>query len=122
MAKVVENITNPGQPLAHGDRYHVVNDNGTFTAHRFSSVKIPSKGIRKITTQAFYRRMTQGERTSMRAASPVVADLREDLARSSLVNLDGSIESQLQSVSVFNQTRIDALLDDGTLEEAHSGN
>lgn len=73
--------------------------------------------IRIITTQAFYRRMTQGERTSMRASSPDVADLREDLERSPSVDLDGTIEAQLLAVGGFDQTRVDELLVNGTEAE-----
>ena len=78
--------------------------------------------IRKITTQAFYRRMTPAERNAVRTnMSDPVQDLREDLQRSPVVDLDGAIEAQLQATGGFTQTRIDELLIDGTEAEQETG-
>ena len=124
MATTIENITNPGQPLAHGDQYKLIDDNGTFKYKLFLTepgTVFPLPAIRTITTQAFYRRMTQGELASMRAGTSDVTNVREDLERSSAVDLDGTIEAQLQSIPSFNQTRIDELLVDGTPEETETG-
>lgn len=80
----------------------------------------PDPPIRKITTQAFYRRMTPAERNAIRTnLSDPVQDLRDDLSRSPAVNLDGTIEQQLLDTGGFTQTRIDELLIDGT--EAEQG-
>ena len=78
--------------------------------------------IRKITTQAFFRRMNPAERNAIRTnSSDPVQDLREDLQRSLIVNLDGVIEQQLIDTGGFTQTRIDELLVDGTEEETTTG-
>ena len=76
--------------------------------------------IRVITTQAFYRRMTEAERHAVRTnMSDPVQDLREDLQRSPVVDLDGAIEQMLLDTGGFTQVRIDELLIDGT--EAEQG-
>lgn len=74
--------------------------------------------IRTITTQAFFRRLTFPERKVLRnSTKDAVADLREDLQRSSFVDLDGILEQQLLDTTLLQQSRIDALLVDGTNEE-----
>lgn len=83
---------------------------------------IPKTPIRTITTQAFFRRLTKNERAVLRSSAlNEVADLREDLQRSVTVDLDGTIEQQLTATELLTQTRIDTLLADGTVEEAHNG-
>lgn len=82
---------------------------------------IPGR-IRVIITQAFFRRMNSAERNAIRTnTSDPVQDLREDLQRSPIVNLDGAIEQQLLDTGGFSQTRIDELLVDGTAEETSTG-
>ena len=74
--------------------------------------------IRVITTQSWYRRLTKPERVALRTSVlDEVADLREDLQRSRTVNLDGTLEQQLQDTGVIPQARIDELLVDGTEAE-----
>ena len=75
---------------------------------------LPPPPIRTITTQAFFRRMTKLERKTLRTSiDDEVADLREDLQRSRIVDLDGVIEQQLVDTGLLDQTRIDELLFDG---------
>ena len=74
--------------------------------------------IRKITTKAFFRRLTPAERSVLRnSVLDTVADLREDLQRSFTVELDSILEQQLLDTTLLNQTRIDELLVDGAPEE-----
>lgn len=81
----------------------------------------PDPPIRVITTQAFYRRLTVNERNALRTGTTdVIADMREDLLRSTFVNLDGAIEAQLLSVGT-QQPRVDALLVNGTEAETQTG-
>jgi len=77
--------------------------------------------IRKITAQAFYRRLTTTERSLLRlGTSTEISDMRDDLQRSPFLNLDGAIEAQLLAVGT-SQTRTDELLVDGTSEETRTG-
>jgi len=90
------------------------NGDGTFTDNRVVAPSI----IRVITTQAFFRRMTKAERTVLRnSILEPVADLREDLQRSFTVELDAFLEQQLLDTGLLNQSRIDELLVNGTVEE-----
>jgi len=78
--------------------------------------------IRRITTQAFYRRMTIAERRALRASiTDEVKDLLDDLARLPAIDLDGSIEQQLIDTNEFTVRRVDELLVDGTAEERALG-
>ena len=123
MSKTIENITNPGQPLAHGDVYKLVDSNGTFKLKqwRIKPDDTAVEPIRKITTQAFYRRLEVGERNALRnGTTDEIEDMRNDLARSPFLDLDGAIEAQLLSVGT-NQTRVDELLVDGTDAETETG-
>ena len=123
MSKTIENITNPGQPLVHGDVYKLVDSNGTFKLKNFRTISEPqaSEPIRKITTQAFYRRLEVNERKALReGTSDEIGDMRDDLQRSPIVNLDGTIEAQLLSVGT-SQIRVDELLVDGTQVETTTG-
>ncbi len=74
--------------------------------------------IRKITTQAFYRRLTTAERNALRSNQGNIADLRDDLGRSNTVDLDGIIQEQLADVGLFNPDRIAELLVSGSVVEA----
>ena len=86
--------------------------------HKSAIRILPDNKIRKITTQAFFRRMTKNERAVLRSSVlDEVADLREDLQRSTTVDLDGTIEQQLLDTTLVTQPRIDQLLVDGTPEE-----
>lgn len=74
----------------------------------------PHIPIRIITTQAFFRRMTSSERAVIRdSLKDSVADLRDDLQRSDLVDLDGILRQQLIDTTVLSTLRIDELLVDG---------
>lgn len=82
----------------------------------------PDPPIRQITTQAFYRRMSKAERNSVRSSNDDdVKDLREDLGRSPVVNLDRAISQQLLSTPIFDQLRTTELLVNGTPEETETG-
>ena len=77
--------------------------------------------IRKITAQAFYRRLTITERGLLRdGTTDEIKDMRDDLQRSPFLNLDGAIEAQLLAVGT-SQPRTDELLVDGTEEETRTG-
>ncbi len=89
--------------------------------HRTVTPSPTEQVIRKITSQAFYRRLTVTERDSLRTGTTdEIKDMRDDLQRSPFLNLDGAIESQLQAIGVA-QTRIDELLVNGTQEETRTG-
>ena len=91
------------------------NGDGTFTDGRASISLLP---IRKITTQAFFRRLSFPERKTLRnSTKDTVIDLREDLQRSPTVDLDGTIERQLLDTALLSPDRIAVLLADGTTEE-----
>jgi hypothetical protein len=102
----IENITNPGQPLAHRDQYKEIFDNGTFTVNQFIvSTKLEQPlPIRIIATKSWYRRLTQAERINLRTTdNEDINDLREDLQRAPTVDAP----------------RITELLADGTEEERY---
>jgi hypothetical protein len=68
----VENLTRPGEPVAAGDTYREFYTDGTFRTFVMSyastgSIFVPP--IRVIATKAFYRRMTQAERTTLRGTA-----------------------------------------------------
>ena len=84
-----------------------------------ASVMKVLEAIRIITVKAFFRRLTFQERKILRlSAADTVVDLREDLQRSTHVDLDDTIEQQLLDTTLLSQSRIDALLIDGTAEES----
>ena len=125
MAKVidrVENLTNPGQPPVHMDRVRTFYTDNTFKDSRFLADNVDSARtpppIRVIATKAFYRRMTQVERTTLRGtADENINDLRDDLQRSPTVDLDDpELLSMLQGTPLTNG-RITELLADGTEDE-----
>lgn len=118
----VDNLTDPGQPLANGDRYRNHYDDNTFKDGRFFSQAVrvsPPPPIRVITVKAFYRRMTQVERTTLRGtADENINDLREDLQRASYVNLDDPELLTMLQATPLSAPRIAALLANGTKAEA----
>lgn len=74
--------------------------------------------VKKITTKAFYRRLTFQERKVLRISTlDEVIDLREDLQRGRFVKLDANLEQQLLDTALLSQTRIDELLVAGTRDE-----
>lgn len=105
------------------------NDSGRDLADLSSSVSytiveytgaIPSdpSAIRKISLQAFLRRMTAGQRAAFRNSnSEPVIDIREDLKLRPDVNLDDpGLHAKLVTVGL-SATRINILLADGTEDE-----
>lgn len=81
-------------------------------------VTVGPASIRRITTKAFFRRLTFQERKVLRLSQlDAVADLREDLQRGTFVELDSVLEQQLLDTTLIQQSRVDALLVDGTPEE-----
>lgn len=74
--------------------------------------------IRVITLRAFYRRLTRPERKILRESTDdAVADLREDLMRSTKVDLDDAVFVGLLNETPLSPARIAALLVDGTRSE-----
>ena len=99
----------------------IILDTPTHQIRTADGATIGQGSIRKITTQAFYRRLTVTERNALRTGTTdEIADMRDDLQRSPFLDLDGAIEAQLLSVGV-NQTRVDQLLVDGTQAETETG-
>jgi len=97
-------------------------DTPTHQIRTTDSAVVGTPPIRKITTQAFYRRMTTAERRALRASiTDEVKDLLDDLARLPAVDLDGSVEQQLIDTNEFTTRRVDELLVDGTEEERALG-
>ena len=126
MAKVIdrtENLTDPGQALAHGDRYRMFyTDNTSKDGRHVDAVGVPKVPvvvpIRVIATKAFYRRMTQVERTTLRGtADEDINDLRDDLQRSPTVDMDDPELLTMLQATPLSGARITALLADGTEEE-----
>lgn len=123
MSKVidrVENVSRPGQPLANGDTYREYYTDNTFRSFLFveaaGSLRPPK--IRVIATKAFYRRMTQAERTTLRGtADDNINDLREDLQRSPTVDLDDPELLSMLQATPLSGARITELLADGTEDE-----
>jgi hypothetical protein len=119
----VDNLTDPGQPLQHGDRYRNNYSDDTYKEdiyQQFASntpLKI-SLPIRVIATKSFYRRMTQVERTTLRGtADENINDLRDDLQRSPTTDLDDPELLTMLQATPLSAGRITALLADGTEEE-----
>lgn len=116
----VENLSRPGQPIAANDTYREYYTDNTFRDFIASSgggapVYRP---IRVIATKAFYRRMTQAERTTLRGtADENINDLREDLQRAPTVNLDDPELLSMLQATPLSGARITELLADGTEDE-----
>jgi hypothetical protein len=116
------NLSNPDQDFAGRDRYHVIYDDAsekTGTFRDLSFPRNPRQGpIRYITTKAFYRRMTQGERTTLRGSTDEnINDLRDDLKRSPIVHLDDPGLIAMMQATPLTAQRITELLSDGTPDE-----
>lgn len=122
----IDNLTDPGQPLVHGDRTRTNYTDGTFIESYYESLSITPgtttagvpRGIRVIATKSFYRRMTQVERTTLRGtADENINDLRDDLQRSPTVDLDDPELLTMLQATPLSAPRITELLADGTEEE-----
>lgn len=93
------------------------NQDGTF------SPPAPEPSIRIIRRKAFFRRLSTNERKILRESTDdAVIDVREFLMMENFVNLDDSDLAADLATAGMNQTRIDALLVDGTFEESYRGN
>lgn len=124
----IDNLTDPGQPLVHGDRIRTNYTDGTYIESYYESLSITPgttiagvpRGIRVIATKSFYRRMTQAERTALRGTTDEnINDLRDDLQRSPTIDMDDpEIVTMLQATPLSN-ARITALLADGTEAERY---
>lgn len=124
----IDNLTNPGQPLVHGDRIRTNYTNGTFREGFHYAPPVPPgtlkrtapPAIRVIATKAFYRRMTQAERTTLRGtADENINDLREDLQRAPTVDLDDPELLSMLQATPLSGARITELLADGTEDERY---
>lgn len=72
--------------------------------------------IRRITTQAFFRRLSSSERATLRnQTADAIVDIREDLQRGSTVNLDRV--GQRMTNAGLSAARVAAITVDGTSEE-----
>ena len=78
----------------------------------------PKNYLRSISTQAFFRRLTPQERASLRGNSNVVRDLKDDLDRGDVVELDDVVRQALEDSGLFTPARIDELMIKG---EGHEG-
>lgn len=118
----VENLTNPGQTPVVGDRIRIHYTDGTYKDSKKYPEGLPLQAkpvvIRVIATKAFYRRMTQAERTTLRGtADENINDLREDLQRSPTVDLDDPELLTMLQATPLSGARITELLADGTEDE-----
>lgn len=121
----VDNLTDPGQPLQHGDRYRNNYSDGTYKEYIYQQFAsdTPRKTplpIRIIAVKSWYRRLTQAERTNLRTTdNEDINDLREDLQRAPTVDMDDpELLASLQTIGVP-APRITELLADGTEEERY---
>jgi hypothetical protein len=124
----IDNLTDPGQPLVHGDRIRTNYTDGTYIESYYESLSITPgtttagvpQGIRIIATKSWYRRLTQAERINLRTTdNEDINDLREDLQRAPTVDMDDpELLASLQIIGVP-APRITELLADGTEEERY---
>lgn len=122
----IDNLTNPGLPPVHDDRIRTNYTDGTYRESYYYALSItPGAGrtrapvtYRVIATKAFYRRMTQVERTTLRGtADENINDLRDDLQRSPTVDLDDPELLTMLQATPLSGARITELLADGTEDE-----
>ena len=66
--------------------------------------------LRRISTQAFFRRLTPQERASLRGNSNVIRDLKDDLDRGDVVELDDVVRQALEDSGLFTPERLDELM------------
>jgi len=70
----------------------------------------PKNFLPKISTQAFFRRLTPQERQSLRGNGAAIRDLKEDLDRGDLVELDDTVRQSLTDSGLFTPERVDELM------------
>jgi hypothetical protein len=113
----IDNLTDPGQPLVHGDRIRTNYTDGTYIESYYESLSITPgtttagvpQGIRIIATKSWYRRLTQAERINLRTTdNEDINDLMDD----------PELLASLQIIGVP-APRITELLADGTEEERY---
>lgn len=74
--------------------------------------------IRSISTRAFFRRMTITERSKMRGTTQTVRDVKEDLDRDVMVNLNDQVRQLLIDSGIFSVERVNDLMIDGEAYES----
>ncbi len=77
----------------------------------------PKFHLTTISVQAFFRRLTSQERASLRGSSAVVRDLKEDLDRGDVVEMDDVVRTLLIASGLFSSSRIEELLSKGQTSE-----
>ncbi len=82
------------------------------------SIINPKNFLAKISTQAFFRRLSAPERAQLRGSTNVVRDLKEDLDRGNVVELDEVTRLGLIESGLFSAERVGELM---VLGEAHEG-
>ncbi len=82
-----------------------------------SAVINPKNYLRRISTQAFFRRLTPPERAALRGNSPAVRDAKEDLDRANVVELDDTVRTLLADSGLFTSARIAELMIKGEAAE-----
>lgn len=94
----------------------IIFDSGTHQIRTADGATVGPIPIRRITTQAFFRRLNSAERAAMRnSAADAIIDIREDLQRSDTVNLDRV--GQRMTNAGLSAARVVAITVDGTPEE-----
>ena len=78
----------------------------------------PKNFLPCISTQAFFRRLTPQERAALRGNSMAVRDLKEDLDRGNVVELDEVVHQALTDSGLFTPERVEELMLKG---ESHEG-
>jgi hypothetical protein len=78
----------------------------------------PKNHLLKISSQAFFRRLTSQERAALRGSATQVRDLKEDLDRANLIELDDVLRTLLTDSGLFTPERIEELMIKG---EGHEG-
>lgn len=94
----------------------IIFDTPTHQIRTADGVTIGPAAIRRITTQAFFRRLNSSERAALRNnPAEAIIDIREDLQRSDMVNLDRV--GQRMTNAGLSAARVTAITIDGTSEE-----
>lgn len=97
----------------------VIFDNGTHKIEVAADAVInPTNYLTQISTQAFFRRLTKQERAALRGTTNSVRDLKEDVERGDVVELDEPLRQAIADSGLFTQERIEELLLKG---ESHEG-
>lgn len=80
---------------------------------------VPKHNLATITPQAFFRRLTPRERSALRPTigGQKIRDLKEDLERGNMVELDDYLRQMLTDSGLFSKVRVHNLMRFGTVDE-----